>query len=81
MTVKELKKLLDDFLPDVEVKVIPKFKNDDKAIEQNEIDKAIEQLDWYFYEDDGIAAEPITKRAYELLKSVVICDMNISERS
>lgn len=42
----------------------------------NEIEKAIEQLDWYFYEDDGEAAEPTTKRAYELLKGIVIYDMN-----
>ena len=42
----------------------------------DEIEKAIEQLDWYFYEDDGEAADPITKRAYELLKGIVIYDMN-----
>lgn len=42
----------------------------------DEIEKAIEELDWYFYEDDGIAAEQGTKRAYELLKGIVIYDMN-----
>jgi hypothetical protein len=41
-------------------------------MKMDEIDKAIEQLDWYFYEDDGEAAEPVTKRAYELLKGVII---------
>jgi hypothetical protein len=32
------------------------------------IKQAIEQLDWYFKSDDGLAAEAITKEAYERLK-------------
>lgn len=33
---------------------------------------AIEQLDWYFNEDDGGAAEEITKYAYETLKKIAV---------
>lgn len=47
----------------------------------NEIEEAIEQLDWYFYEDDGGASEPITKRAYELLKGVIIDDCKRAYRN
>jgi hypothetical protein len=32
------------------------------------IEQAIEQLDWYFKSDDGLAADTITKEAYERLK-------------
>lgn len=32
-----------------------------------DIKKAIQQLDWYFNEDDGSAAESITKEAYKTL--------------
>lgn len=34
------------------------------------IEKAIDQLDWYFQEDDGLAAEKVTKEAYETLKRI-----------
>lgn len=35
------------------------------------VKKAIEQLDWYFQKDSGIAAEDITKIAYRTLKEVL----------
>lgn len=37
--------------------------------EQNFI-QATKQLNWYFHDDDGIAAEKITKDAYEILKKI-----------
>ena len=43
--------------------------NNSKLIKcDGDIEEAIEQLDWYFYKDDGGAADKITKDAYELLK-------------
>lgn len=33
-------------------------------------DKAIEQLDWYFNEDDGIAADYVTHSAYATLRTI-----------
>lgn len=42
--------------------------------------EAINQLDWYFYEDDGIASEKITKDAYESLKSAFMKLKKIQER-
>ena len=35
-------------------------------------DQAIEQLDWYFDSDDGGAADPVTKEAYQTLKTIVM---------
>lgn len=32
------------------------------------LNEAINQLNWYFYEDDGLASEKVTKDAYEFLK-------------
>lgn len=34
--------------------------------------QAIEQLDWYFERDDGIAADPVTKDAYQTLRNIAI---------
>lgn len=35
-------------------------------------DEAIEQLDWYFEQDDGIAADPVTKEAYKTIHSIAM---------
>ena len=33
-------------------------------------EEAIEQLDWYFYQDDGGGADDTTKQSYETLKAL-----------
>ena len=33
-------------------------------------DEAIEQLDWYFNDDDGIAADHVTHAAYATLRNI-----------
>lgn len=37
-----------------------------------ELDEAVKQIDWYMYEDDGIAAEKVTKEAYEMVKTCAL---------
>lgn len=39
---------------------------------ENVIANSIEQLDWYFNEDDGCASEKVTKIAYRNLKEIVL---------
>lgn len=43
------------------------------------IEKAIEQIKWYFEEDDGSGAEPITKEAVSLVIAALERDRWISD--
>jgi len=45
--------------------------SDDIALKKFAYTMAISQLDWYFNDDDGHAAEDSTKEAYQVVRSVV----------